>query len=546
MMTIENLILDKTHPYRDLLFSNEHLADSTHEQDAELSSQQQESDCNSSISVRNGPNHKRNTSNPLDQDFQQAFHPSQMRCLALVSHNGMKATMKKFVLTNKNILKKFRLTGTNSTMTMLKDVFKGDDSVIFGPSCSSGPLGGDAELVALMCAGQLGGMIFFQDPMSSHPHQSDIDCLCRQAIVHNTMIASNPTSALMIMTTLRVALKENMPELIPSFFCTLESPSVGAYKKQQNKVIASHSNSSNLPNTVADPKDDDEPSLTNTATPMNVASNDVTAPAPVRSSAAATASPHFEFSRGVIFPSSNSGTTTSQQDYDNDADSESIVSTMSSASRRRGDARARLVESFATFVDSMKGQSTEGHSLSRSNHSYLSAPLAGRGQRSAGTGGRSSTSNQRRRGAPPVVATPSRSPRLASRSEHSYLYGAAASERQGLVRRANHARPKNTVTRSVNATATSERRRRANHVRPKNMVTRSVKFEGSDSSTSTTSTTDLTGDSSSDARDIRTMTGTRRNTSHGENNPRILRAEHLYLNGTAASANRRRGGLRVL
>ena len=66
------------------------------------------------------------------------------------------------------------------------------------------------------------------------------------------------------------------------------------------------------------------------------------------------------------------------------------------------------------------------------------------------------------------------------------------------------------------------------------MVTRSVKF------------TDLTGDSSSDARDIRTMTGTRRNTSHGENNPRILRAEHLYLNGTAASANRRRGGLRVL
>lgn len=61
--------------------------------------------------------------------------------------------MKSFVLSNKNILKKFRLTGTNSAMTMLKEVFKGDDSVIFGPSCSSGPLGGDAELVALMCAG---------------------------------------------------------------------------------------------------------------------------------------------------------------------------------------------------------------------------------------------------------------------------------------------------------------------------------------------------------------------------------------------------------
>ena len=129
-------------------------------------------------------------------------------------------------------------------------------------------------------------MIFFQDPMSAHPHQSDIDCLCRQAIVHNTMIANNPTSALMMMTTLRVALKENMPELIPSFFCTLQSPSVGEYKKQQNKVIASHSTSSNLPNAAAVADPEDEPSLYTAATPPKNVANAVTAPAPapVRSS----------------------------------------------------------------------------------------------------------------------------------------------------------------------------------------------------------------------------------------------------------------------
>jgi hypothetical protein len=92
-----------------------------------------------------------------------------------------------------------------------------------------------------MCAGELGGMIFFQDPMNAHPHQSDIDCLCRQAIVHNIMMVGNPASALMMMTTLRVALNENKPELIPSFFCTLQSPSVGGYKKQQQEVILSHS-----------------------------------------------------------------------------------------------------------------------------------------------------------------------------------------------------------------------------------------------------------------------------------------------------------------
>jgi len=57
--------------------------------------------------------------------------------------------MKLFVLANKNALKKFRqTTGTNSTMTMLKEVF-GDD-----PVSKSGPLGGDAELVVLiMCCG---------------------------------------------------------------------------------------------------------------------------------------------------------------------------------------------------------------------------------------------------------------------------------------------------------------------------------------------------------------------------------------------------------
>lgn len=177
-----------------------------------------------------------------DHDFDPAFAPSEMRCLALASHNGMKATMKEFVISNRNILKKFRLTGMNSTMTMLKEVFKDENKVVFGPSCASGPLGGDAELVALMCSGRLGGMLFFKDPMDNHPHQCDIDCLCCQAEVHNTMIATTASTALMLLHTLRDALKgEGRPELIPSFFFSLQSPSVSTYKSAQKKVIASHS-----------------------------------------------------------------------------------------------------------------------------------------------------------------------------------------------------------------------------------------------------------------------------------------------------------------
>merc|ERR1711935_1204384 len=178
--------------------------------------------------------------NPMDPDFVSAFPACEMRCLALVSHNGMKKTMREFVIANKNLLKKFRLTGTNSTMTMLREVFKDEPSgtVIFGPSCASGPLGGDAELVAHMVDGKIGGIFFFQDPMDSHPHRADIDCLVRQVLVHNVMIAETPSSALMIVNCLRSALiGKGKPELIPSFFFSLQSPTVEAYKSNQKAVV---------------------------------------------------------------------------------------------------------------------------------------------------------------------------------------------------------------------------------------------------------------------------------------------------------------------
>jgi methylglyoxal synthase len=173
----------------------------------------------------------------LDPDFKSHFRPEDMRCLALVAHNHMKPSIKQFVLANKNLLKKFRLTGTNTTMTMLREVFGDDPDVAYGPTCTSGPLGGDAELVAVMCVENLGGCVFFQDPMSAHPHSADIECLNRQANVHNVLMMPNPTTAHACMTSLRYALMKGRAERIPSFFRTLESPSVSEYKHRQAEVI---------------------------------------------------------------------------------------------------------------------------------------------------------------------------------------------------------------------------------------------------------------------------------------------------------------------
>merc|ERR1719436_1617493 len=59
---------------------------------------------------------------------------------------------------------------------------------------SSGPLGGDQEIGALISQRQLGAVFFFRDPLSSHPHESDIQALARLCDVHNLMASTNPAS----------------------------------------------------------------------------------------------------------------------------------------------------------------------------------------------------------------------------------------------------------------------------------------------------------------------------------------------------------------
>ena len=55
--------------------------------------------------------------------FTSTFAPSEMRQLALVAHNHMKPAMKQFIETYSEILKKFRITGTQTTMKMCKSMW---------------------------------------------------------------------------------------------------------------------------------------------------------------------------------------------------------------------------------------------------------------------------------------------------------------------------------------------------------------------------------------------------------------------------------------
>ncbi len=67
----------------------------------------------------------------------------------------------------------------------------------------SGPLGGDAEIAALVVQKKINLAIFLIDDLNSQPHEADIQMLLRQCRVHNVPIACNRYSAdLMITSTL--------------------------------------------------------------------------------------------------------------------------------------------------------------------------------------------------------------------------------------------------------------------------------------------------------------------------------------------------------
>jgi methylglyoxal synthase len=59
----------------------------------------------------------------------------------------------------------------------------------------SGPLGGDAQIGAMVAQKELDMVIFFRDPLGKHPHEPDVQMLMRICDVHNVPLATNLAAA---------------------------------------------------------------------------------------------------------------------------------------------------------------------------------------------------------------------------------------------------------------------------------------------------------------------------------------------------------------
>lgn len=123
--------------------------------------------------------------------------------IALVAHDHRKADMVEWCFYNSDFLAKQHLVCTGTTGTLIKDAFeeKGINANI--TRMNSGPLGGDAEIAAMVVRHEIDLAIFLIDDLNPQPHEADIMMLLRQCRVHNVPIACNRYSAdLMVTSTL--------------------------------------------------------------------------------------------------------------------------------------------------------------------------------------------------------------------------------------------------------------------------------------------------------------------------------------------------------
>jgi methylglyoxal synthase len=118
--------------------------------------------------------------------------------VAIIAHDAKKDSMISFVNRNHAFFAKedIRLIATGTTGSRIESLgFK----VL---KLLSGPIGGDAQIAARVAEGKTNLVLFFKDPLSSHPHEPDVLMLIRVCDVHNVPLATNEASAQLLVDAL--------------------------------------------------------------------------------------------------------------------------------------------------------------------------------------------------------------------------------------------------------------------------------------------------------------------------------------------------------
>jgi methylglyoxal synthase len=114
----------------------------------------------------------------------------QPKRIALIAHDDRKQDLLEWAEYNKGRLREHILFATGTTGALLHQQLGLDVT-----SFITGPLGGDQQIGARIAQGEIDVLIFFWDPLESHPHDPDVRALLRVAVLQNIPVAMNRSSA---------------------------------------------------------------------------------------------------------------------------------------------------------------------------------------------------------------------------------------------------------------------------------------------------------------------------------------------------------------
>lgn len=125
--------------------------------------------------------------------------------IALIAHDKKKKEIIRISKEYEEILSKHELFGTGTTGTKIMEA---TDLKIH--LFKSGPLGGDQQIGARVSEGEMDMIIFLRDPLTSQPHEPDVNALIRLSDVYEIPLATNKSTAILLFKELENLVKNRL------------------------------------------------------------------------------------------------------------------------------------------------------------------------------------------------------------------------------------------------------------------------------------------------------------------------------------------------
>lgn len=109
--------------------------------------------------------------------------------IALIAHDKKKTDMIALATAYKGILSEHTIYATGTTGSLIERA-----TALNVNKFLSGPLGGDQQIGNMIAINKMDLIVFLRDPLTSQPHEPDVNALLRLCDVHNIPLATNVAS----------------------------------------------------------------------------------------------------------------------------------------------------------------------------------------------------------------------------------------------------------------------------------------------------------------------------------------------------------------